>query len=723
MNAVTALLFAGAFVSAGYAWLRALAGEKSPVPSGESGGLDAMDGLFAGVALAVCATGFLAMPLVQLGSFSLTTLAGLMGASAVGAWLWARRQGRRVRGGFAPTPVWERVTLAAILLLSAALFMRPHESVLGGADAGVYVSVGANIANTGALLIDEPLLRAVDGANVPALMRELPPWEEVRFLRFPGFYVDESRLEQVIPQFYTLHPLWLAIAYSLAGVGGALLMTPLWSVLGVWAIYMVGRRLLGREAAWLPALLVTVTPLQLYFARYPTAEPIAQYFAWLCLWAFTAFAGNERPRRLWGLLAALAMGSMFLARIDMIFLLLLPGAWALFLLLGRKWSRSEWWFWAPLVVTGVYAAAHGLLFSGPYTLSTYGVVFAFLRTQIRLLAAVGGVALLVLLYVSATQQARLSAWAGSVAQARWPRYGLAALVAGLAVYAYFLRPRLGETIFAAYWYSGTDIPLTDHLNLVRLGWYLGPLGLLLATAGGVLAALYAPWRTTWATWLVGGAFTFFYLYNVLNNPFHVYAFRRYVPVTVPFLQLGAAYALVWLWRVGTTTGRVRTVSRVAAGLLGIALVATLLYNSRLIGTHVDDAGGVAQLAQLAAQFDDDAVLLFVDPAPVGIGSIFGTPLQYIHGLTAFEVQEEAVYPERLAAEARNWQAAGRPVYVVVRDGVDLPWALPADAAELTATGSFAWHTTRLEQSYDHMPGTIIPVDYAMTIYRWTQSEP
>ncbi|MEZ4582135.1 MAG: hypothetical protein R3A10_10960 [Caldilineaceae bacterium] len=171
---------------------------------------------------------------------------------------------------------------------------------------------------------------------------------------------------------------------------------------------------------------------------------------------------------------------------------------------GRRRLPGEWWFWLPFVLTASYAALpRRLLFSAPYTLSTYGVVFAFLRTQLWLLAGVGGVGLALLLFLSATQQRRLTRWAAAVAQAAWPRYALAGLIVVAAVYGYVVRLRLGETIFAAYWYAGTDIPLTDHLNLVRLGWYLGPLGLLLAVAGGVLAALYAPWRITWPVWLVG----------------------------------------------------------------------------------------------------------------------------------------------------------------------------------------------------------------------------
>ncbi|MEZ4582136.1 MAG: hypothetical protein R3A10_10965 [Caldilineaceae bacterium] len=117
---------------------------------------------------------------------------------------------------------------------------------------------------------------------------------------------------------------------------------------------------------------------------------------------------------------------------------------------------------------------------------------------------------------------------------------------------------------------------------------------------------------------------------------------------------------------------------------------TLLYNSRLIGRHVDDAGGVAQLDQLAAQFDEDAVLLFFDPAPVGLGAIFGTPLQYLHGLTAFDVQEEAVYPDRLAAQAG----------VAKRRGVRSTWSCATIARR---RWTYQWTAARSAKA--HLRGT------------------
>ncbi|MEZ4718098.1 MAG: hypothetical protein R2851_18695 [Caldilineaceae bacterium] len=557
------------------------------------------------------------------------------------------------------------------------------------------MSVGVNMAKTGSLLIHEPLLATLDRPTRP-LMRELPPWEQVRFLRFPGFYVDEGRPDEVIPQFYTLHPLWIGVAYSLGGLRAALLMTPLW---GCWAC---GRSTWSGAAAGrgrrMAALLVLLTPLQLYFARYPTAGPIAQYFAWLGIWAFIGFANQDAPRRLFGLLAGLALGSLFLAhRHDLRAAAargvgVLPAA-------GRRRLPGEWWFWLPFVLTASYAALHGLLFSAPYTLSTYGVVFAFLRTQIWLLAGVGGVGLALLLFLSATQQRRLTRWAAAVAQAAWPRYALAGLIVVAAVYGYVVRLRLGETIFAAYWYAGTDIPLTDHLNLVRLGWYLGPLGLLLAVAGGVLAALYA--LAHHLAGLAGGWRVHVVL--CLQRAQQSLSHLRLPPLRAggrAVSATGSGLRVTWLWRRGGT-GMRRRQWRTVAALLGIALVVTLLYNSRLIGRHVDDAGGVAHWTNWRRSSMRTRCC----------SSLTRRRWAWARSSARRSSTSTASLPStcrRRPSTRTGWlrrpqrgKLQGRPVYVVVRDDSATPLDLPMDG-RAPREGTFAWHTARLEQSYDHM---------------------
>ena len=49
----------------------------------------------------------------------------------------------------------------ALLLLCAALFFRPYEAVVAGSDASVYVSFGRKIAEAGALVFEDKLVRGL----------------------------------------------------------------------------------------------------------------------------------------------------------------------------------------------------------------------------------------------------------------------------------------------------------------------------------------------------------------------------------------------------------------------------------------------------------------------------------------------------------------------------------------------------------------------------------
>ena len=242
----------------------------------------------------------------------------------------------------------EWAVTVVLLVGSLLLFAHPFEFITGGADAGVYVNLGASIADTGAILIQDPVTAELPPALQTGLLREQPPTEETQFIRLPGFYVSETVPGEVIPQFFPLHPVWLAIAYAVAGVWGALYMTPLWAVLGVWAVFLYGRAVWRWQTGALAAFLLVISPLQMYFARYPTAEPLTQYLTWTGLWCFTGFVTYRGPRPLWGAAAALALGQVFLVRIDALPMLLLPAGWLLYILISRRWQRDEWSFWAIL---------------------------------------------------------------------------------------------------------------------------------------------------------------------------------------------------------------------------------------------------------------------------------------------------------------------------------------------------------------------------------------
>ena len=167
--------------------------------------------------------------------------------------------------------------LAVWLIAAGVLFFRPHEFVVGGADAGVYVNLGASIARSGSIVLDDPLLASFGKALEPALLRELPAPEYTPYYYLPGFYVPDAPPGQIIPQFYPLYPVWQAVSYTLGQVQGELYFTGLWAVLSCLAAYVFVRRLWGWKAALLALGTLSLTGLQVWFARYPTSEMLTQY--------------------------------------------------------------------------------------------------------------------------------------------------------------------------------------------------------------------------------------------------------------------------------------------------------------------------------------------------------------------------------------------------------------------------------------------------------------
>jgi hypothetical protein len=673
-----------------------------------SNNVDAIDLTSIALFLLLGAVGILGLALAQVGMFSAWALllsGGLVPAGAA-ALSW------RLRHQLLPKPIAfsrnEIIGVVLLLMVAAFSFARPAEYVVGGGDAGVYVNWAADIARNGALLPSDPLTAQLPTEHIDGFLRAQPPTAETDYLRFPGFYLSETEPGQLIPQFYPLQAISLAVAYSVAGVWGALFMTPLWGVLGVWAFYLFARLFLRWPLALLTSLLLVATPLQLYFARYPTAEPLTQYLIWSGLWSFTRYTTGAQLRPLWGLAAGLAIGMVFLARIDALPVLLLPAAWAIYLIVARKWRQDEAWFWIPFLSVFAYAIFHAFWYAYPYTYNTYaGVLPLFWRLATPLLVLAGAFAGVAALLVVWGRRQKLTP---QQLDAVWKtiRIGGVIVVVLLILYAYFVRPYLGTTAMVNYWYAQTQIPITNHENLVRLGWYLTPLGIGVAAAGFCILILFGPWRLLWPWALVGGAFSFLYIYNILNNPFHIYAMRRYVPVVLPTFVLAGGVFLAWIWNRQNYTRLMRSIA-----VLGfVAWMTGMLVNGRLIWTHAEYAGVTQQIEAAAARFPQNAILLFVDPAPVGLGVVVGTPLHFLHDLPSYDLQEEHLSEDMLLAQIDAWQAQGYAPYLLVASGAELPLS----AQRLTALAPIHITYPFLETSYDHPPSYIQQVDISMDVY-------
>ena len=128
---------------------------------------------------------------------------------------------------------------------------------------------------------------------------------------------------------------------------------------------------------------------------------------------------------------------------------------------------------------------------------------------------------------------------------------------------------------------------------------------------------------------------------------------------------------------------------------------------------MDHAGLVAKLAEFNAQLPENAVLLFNDPAPVGVADFVGTPLRFIWGREMLVVRNAAALdPVAFREQLYHWQATGRSLYWVTVPGSP-PWPLPD--WPLPAESVYPISTAALEGTYDRRPTQINQIIWDMTL--------
>ena len=612
----------------------------------------------------------------------------------------------------------------------------------------------------------------------------------------PGFFSTESEMLEghIYPQGFHLYPVWLALWTLLFGLHGGLLATGSLGLLAVWSVAMVGRRLIqGRAGTYVGALtllFLAFNTLQIWFSRYTTAEVGTQMLLWagLAMWAkYAALDQTERGKHagVWyAALTGLALGQLIFIRIEFFWG---AGPLTLFLLFAfvrRRWTRGE----TVLALSSGAMLVHGLVhiftIARTYFLDNtwgkfqdyalisrlvhplYTPLLQDVRTNNfkghtiyasipRLLAEIA-VVLLVIAAIWALWRWPKLLQRVETAIIRWRKPLLAGAVLGLiavATFAYVVRPQrlttdavLHPLLNRAQWesYIGAPlpIPLNENLkqtqrevvlgNMVRLGWYLSPLGIVLGVVG------LAGWiwrdlnRRSWLMLLIGVAYAAFSIADTYGtaDQTYIYIARRFVPGALPVFALGTAWLLAQLLVAQRRSWRIA--GGVAATTLMLFLVATGWRAAR----HIEYAGAINTLAAFAERIEPNAIVLMRGgdrDTPTNIA----TPLRYAFKREVLVVysSDPLPYREQLAAQVRLWQAAGRPVYLLLGSNggvLNLPGLVLADRGlfDLTlpewqqlqlqkpfAAGPihFTYRLYALQPAQTDAP-TATPID--LTDYRW-----
>ncbi|HVU71564.1 MAG TPA: hypothetical protein VHE83_01260 [Mycobacteriales bacterium] len=606
-----------------------------------------------------------------------------------------------VLGGPWPRARWDVRSLVVLLVVggvAGALTFPGWAYVAADKDPGGYVMHALQIAQHGSSTFTDPARRP----GVPVEDTGLG-------VRFGSLLSDGGT--RIVPQFYWGQSVALAVGYTAHGWAGLRLVTPLEALVGVLLLVAIGRRLGGWPGAFAAGLLLAVDMLQVFQAREPSSEALAQAF-WLggVLWLVVAIQERWAPA---GGFAALCVCAGWLDRADGLI------AMAMLVTLGsatlalRRWDGRAWWAlgatvllvplgaWQAFDLAGRYSRDNGI--PAGATVAVAGVVLVAFGALLRRLPP--GVA----------------TWVAALPQRPWLRItagvAISAGIVTLAVLAVLRRHLFGDTVRLK---AGVPTRTYDEISLQRLSWYLSWPVIAVAVLGAVLVAL-RPWRL--ATWVV--ALPTLFLSAVYLNDAHVSAQlmfwgRRFVPNVVPGIVLLAALAGAAVWQWTRPPRWLRVVLRV--GLAG-ALAAAVTYavpQSLTLRTHEEWSGTqdvAAEIAHLSGGEDDTGGIYLWDL----VGGCCDEPWRLLAGPVWVEQRQLSVaLPHAADGDRTSYVDAylrhfpGRKVFVV-----DQGFTKPKELAgvQLSAALTIDTQVRVWESRIRPRPSAAVVLPLQLTVWR------
>ena len=347
----------------------------------------------------------------------------------------------------------------------------------------------------------------------------------------------------------------LAMVGWVFGLRGVLVANLLIGAVGLLAVYDVARRLIGPRWGVVPVGALALSTPMIYFSRATFTEPtnIVLTFGGLAvLWS--AF---RDPRLSRFALGGAMVGATALSRIDgaAVSAGLILGLGVVAAVSGPNDRRRR--IWGLLVATAASLAMVGLGYLD-LALHSAGYLEDHRSLYVQLLALLGACLVAVGFLIVALRWGRLRSWLAA-------RRGLlGSVAAGLVVAAavvlasrplwmqrHLIEPGSGQAWFiaAAQRAAGVGVDGTrsyDEMTVTWLGWYLGPLTLVLAVAGTALLMRRSivGWRPQVLVLLATlGIPALLYLIRPAITPDHIWAMRRFLPAVIPAALLMAGWTL------------------------------------------------------------------------------------------------------------------------------------------------------------------------------------
>jgi len=615
---------------------------------------------------------------------------------------------------------WKDLWLLPLVVFAFWMMNRPAEYVATYRDPGEYVNIAVKLSDSPSLRIRDPQFQNFNSKEKQALFLREPleqaPFPEV----LPGFYLADPQKGELLPQFFHLYPLWLAVFFKLWRFEGVFLFNVL---LGSFSVMLVvglteqlsSSRLVGGAAG----LLLVSNAGQVWMSRSPFSEMLAQM---LLLGGLTllALATRAEHKRLMALAGCLLGLSLFV-RIDSV--LVLAG---LGVLLFCPVPHRRWLF-LPLIGFTAWSVLHVWLFSFPYYFHAFRTVQNASPSRAVTALFAGGF----IFFAFVAYRSRRSASAGTVAgksvenrlqaASRWFPAVAMVLLGLIILYGVFVRPHLESARQAVPMpipHVGT-VPLYNEINWLRLSWYLTPIGLALAGLGALLVIprlVAGGSPLLWPFTAVFGLFASFYLYKSQAFPDNYWVIRRYIEIVIPGCLILACFSLRWL------SQRFLRPLPSRSGLVLSVLIYLTLWGGEIrsfsgLLKERELSGTLRQLEVLAGLNRNADVLLLEQGA---FQEFFSAPLKFIFQKTVYPLAHLELDGVALATLVESWHQQGKRIHLLSSDEHT---EVRGQRLQFLPRQRFEFMTRVVEPAYERIPERMLDLRYGLQIYEVKAAAP
>jgi hypothetical protein len=587
------------------------------------------------------------------------------------------------------------VGLLAVVVLAGAFFFLPgFHYAWDDKDPGVYVAHGFAIARDGEAYIDDLVLER--GIT--------PAFDQAG--RFPGLWVEPAHPTSVTPQFYHLYSSLLGTADDLGGARALYNVTPLLAIGSVCLIVLAVRRAAGALAAGLTGALLVTSMMQVWQAKYPSTEILAQLLlAGLLLAAVLAI---ERRWAGAGFVAGLLAGVGFLTRPDgFLYVLFVASAVGLALAVSR-FDRRSWAVLAGLTLTLPYAFWNAYDARRTYT-DVSGVPGPITLAGAIVLLIAGGLVARHLVRAIAHRWPRVDLARPNQLPKKWRvRSGIGLSLAAItALTLLFFREDLFGVDHEYLLFTDRVERSFDEKNMQWLSWFVTVRGLLVMGAGIVVLMLHR-WRASLFALVVPGVVLLpLYLYDARVSMRLMWWVRRFIPAIVPAIMILIALALCW------ALTRRPVIVKLLGAIAALSLIVDYAHMSLPLRDHDEMAGSWDMAAAIAARAGEDQGVFLFPPdsnlyginrnAPGVVWLVFD---QVAARLPAnYDIEDLEQYRDAFRDQ---------PVFLVT-PGAELPSQLPPQ--RFSSAGEVVGTLVVWEEARDQRPADDVEMPMGVTVWK------